>query len=360
MATATCPSCGAQTEYAPGTTVLRCGSCGTEQQIAETATVIREHSYDEWVGTHGGTDVATIGAQVLRCSGCGASTETVDVSGKCQFCGGALIAVEEPEGLIQPEAVVPFHLDRKAAQASFGTWIKSRRFAPNALKKVNSTEGLQGTYLPHWTFDAHTETDYTGQRGDYYYVTVTSQVSDGKGGTRSESHQERRTRWSPASGHVSRSFDDVVVVASNRLEPDKVEKMGPWRLEEARPFQPEFLTGYSALRYDVDPDDGSAIARKEMAGVVEDDCCGDIGGDEQRVSDMDIRYSQAMFKLVLLPLWIATYLYNGTSWTVLVNANTGEVVGDRPWSVWKIASAVAAALVVIGVVVALFAAGSKS
>lgn len=355
MATATCPSCGAQTEYAPGTSVLKCGSCGSEQQIADTATVVREHSYDEWLSAYGTIDVATIGAHVLRCQGCGASTETVDIAGSCQFCSGALIAVEQPEGLVQPEAVVPFLVDRRGAQDAFGTWVKSRWFAPSALKKVNSTEGLQGTYLPHWTYDAHTETDYTGQRGDYYYVTRTRQVSDGQGGTRTETYQERQTRWSRASGHVARSFDDVVVVASRRIEPDKVEKMGPWRLEDARPFQADFLTGYSALRYDVDPDDGSTIARQQMAGIVENDCRSDIGGDEQRVSDMDIRYSQAMFKLVLMPLWIATYLYNGKAWTVLVNANTGEVVGDRPYSALKITAVVVAALVVIAVVIGLFA-----
>lgn len=360
MATASCPSCGAQTEYTPGTTTLTCGSCGAVQEIAARTVQIQEHSYDEWQARHGQTDVATIAAHVLQCRGCGATTETVDLSGTCQFCGGALITVEQAEGLVTPEAVVPFAVDRKGAQTAFGTWVRSRRFAPNALKKVGSTEGLQGTYVPHWTFDAHTETDYDGQRGDYYYVTVSHQVSDGKGGTRTETRQERRTRWRPASGHVSRSFDDVLVVASNRIEPKKLGKMGPWRLTDARPFQTEFLTGYSALRYDVDPDDGSTLARRQMCEVIEDDCKDDIGGDEQRVSSMDVSYSRAMFKLVLMPLWIATYLYAGKTWTVFVNANTGEVVGDRPYSVPKIVAAVLVALLVVGVVVAVLASQGKT
>jgi hypothetical protein len=360
VATATCPSCGAQTEYAPGTTALKCASCGAEQQIAASEAVIKEHSYDEWLSSQGTVDIASVGGHELSCQGCGATTVTIDLSGSCQFCGGALITVEQPAEVIRPEAVVPFHVDRRGAQEAFGRWVKSRWFAPNALKKVNSTEGLQGTYLPHWTYDAHTETDYVGQRGDYYYVTRTRQVSDGDGGTRTETYQERETRWSHASGHVSRSFDDVVVVATQRVEPDKLEKMGPWRLEDARPFQADYLTGYSALRYDVDPDDGSTTARERMADEVEDDCRSDIGGDEQRVSDMDITYSQAMFKLMLLPLWIATYLYNGKSWTVLVNANTGQVVGDRPYSALKITAAVLAAVVVIAVIVLLVTAGGNS
>ncbi len=357
---ASCPTCGAQTAYAPGTTVLRCGSCGAEIAIAPPEVEIEEHSYDQWQARNGGLRVATIAGQVLRCRGCGASTETSDLAGACQFCGGALVAVAEPPGVVAPEAVVPFHLDRSAAHEAFGAWVRSRRFAPNALRRVGSTEGLTGTYLPHWTYDTHTETDYTGKRGEHYWVTVTSQVPDGNGGTRTESHQEMRTRWYSAAGHVRRDFDDVLVPGTERFDTDRLEKMGPWRLGEARPFQPDYLAGYSALRYDVDPDVGAARAREQMVGVIREDCRADIGGDEQRVDRVDVTYSQNMFKLVLLPLWIATYLYGGKSWQVMVNANTGEVVGERPWSVPKIAAAVLAALVLVGVVVALVMAGRTS
>ena len=352
----TCPNCGAQTAYAPGTTALRCGSCASELAIVASNATITEHSFDEWESRTGDANAGVTGAQELRCSGCGANTVTLDLATACQFCGGALIAVEHPEGLVRPEAVVPFAVDRRGAQTAFAAWVRSRRFAPNALKQVGSAEKLQGTYVPHWTFDAHTETDYTGERGDHYYVTVNHQVSDGKGGTRTESRQERRTRWSRASGHVSRSFDDVLVVGSRQLDQKKLDKMGPWRLADARPFQQEYLTGYSALRYDVDPKAGSEEARQEMRGVVEDDCRSDIGGDEQRVSGMDVTYSQAMFKLLMMPLWIATYIHGGKTWQVMVNANTGEVVGDRPYSVMKIVAAVLAALVAIAVVLILLAA----
>lgn len=347
---ATCTSCGSQTAYVPGTTMLRCGACGAEQAIVEAGTAIEEHSFDEWTARHGTVEVASLAAHTLQCRGCGATTETGDLATACQFCGGALLAVERPEGLVAPEAVLPFHVDGQGARSAFGTWVGSRWFAPNALKRVGSTEGLQGTYVPHWTFDAHTETDYDGQRGDHYYVTVSRTVTGSDGKSRTENVQERRTRWRSASGHVSRDFDDVLVVGSKALDPKKLAKMGPWRLEDARPYQAEFLTGYSALRYDVDPQTAAVEAREEMKEVIEDDCRRDIGGDEQRVSSMDVSYSQNMFKLVLVPLWIATYLYGGKTWQVMVNANTGEVCGDRPYSALKITAAVLVALLVLAVV----------
>ncbi len=62
-------------------------------------------------------------------------------------------------------------------------------------------------------------------------------------------------------------------------------------------------------------------------------------------------YADVMFKLVLLPLWIATYVYAGRQWQVMVNANTGQVVGRRPYSVGKIVLAVVAGLLVVAALV---------
>lgn len=349
-----CPSCGSQLAYAPGTMALRCDTCGTEVPIQPVAAQITEHSLDEWNAHNKNTWVASIAAQELRCQQCGASTTTTNLSQACQFCGGALVATELPEGLIEPEGVLPFAVDKKQAHDAFGKWIGSRWFAPNALKKVGSTEGLTGTYIPHWTFDSHTETDYEGQRGEHYYTTETRTVPDGRGGTTTETYQQQHTAWYHASGRVARSFDDVLVLASGAMDPKKVTKMGPWDLGAAAPYQDEFLVGFSTLRYDVDPQQATQTARQQMMAVIDGDVRQDIGGDEQRVTSMDVRYSDNMFKLLLMPLWIATYLYGGKSWQVMVNANTGEVVGDRPYSAWKITLAsVAAALVVAAIVLAV-------
>jgi predicted RNA-binding Zn-ribbon protein involved in translation (DUF1610 family) len=348
--TYTCPSCGAQLAYAPGTAVLRCPTCGAEQPITPGDGSVDEHSYAEWA-QQPAKPVATIGQQVLTCRGCGATTETDRLAGACPFCGGVLIAVDQPAGLIAPEAVVPFGVERRAAADAFVTWVRSRRFAPSSLKRVGATESITGTYVPHWTYDAHTETDYTGARGEHYWMTETYTVSDGKGGTRTETRQVQHTRWYPAAGHVRRDFDDVLTLASTKIAPKLVDDAGPWPLENTVPFTPEYLAGYTALRYDVDPDAGLATAKGRMEDVVRDDCRRDMGGDEQRVDRLAVQYSQVLFKLMLLPLWIATYVYAGRTFQVLVNANTGEVLGERPYSKLKIALAVLGGLIVLAAII---------
>jgi hypothetical protein len=63
------------------------------------------------------------------------------------------------------------------------------------------------------------------------------------------------------------------------------------QLGDAVPFRFDYLAGYSALRHDVDPNDGASDARGRMEKVIDADVREDIGGDEQRISSMDVAYS---------------------------------------------------------------------
>ncbi|WP_341716204.1 hypothetical protein QQG74_19550 [Micromonospora sp. FIMYZ51] len=348
-----CGGCGARVEHAPGTTVLQCPYCGHQHQIAAAAREVREHSYDQ-LATLPRKPAATVGAYVFGCPGCGAQTESEALAQRCQFCATPLVPQQAAEELIAPEAVLPFTVDRAGVRTALSTWCRSRWFAPGSLKKVSEAETLKGTYLPHWTFDARTVSDYRGQRGEHYYVTETYTVTvDGKAETRTR--QVRHTRWHPASGTVRRDFDDVLVPATTHLPTKQLDELAPWPLGEAVAFDRDYLAGYHALRYDTEPEAGLTEAKARMAPVIERDCRSDIGGDEQQVNSVDTSYSAVTYKLLLLPVWIAAYLHAGRSYQVLVNARTGEVIGERPYSKAKIAAAVLAALAVIAAIVVAFA-----
>jgi uncharacterized CHY-type Zn-finger protein len=347
-----CVQCGARLEYAPGTRAMRCPYCDFEQPVEHVHDEIDEHDYVAW-HTSPIKPTARLGSHLLSCPRCAAQVQSDDLSTLCQFCGSPIVADVNPSEQIAPEGVVPFSVDRRGAQDAVRAWVGSRWFAPSRLKKVAATESLKGTYLPHWTFDASTATNYSGMRGEHYFETeqYTTMV-DGRPQTRTRT--VTRTRWWPASGSVARRFDDVVVVASSRLAPDQIAALAPWQLEGATPLQPEYLAGYQTLRYDVEPDQGLEAAKQQMRTVILEDCRDDIGGDEQQVHSMDTRYGDLMFKLMLLPVWVAAYLYGGKSYQVFVNAYTGQVIGERPYSIPKIVAAVIAGLIVAGVLIYLF------
>jgi hypothetical protein len=311
--------------------------------------MVREHSFAQFAGLPR-KPVTTIAANVFTCRGCGAVTQSDKISDRCQFCGAPLVADANAGEMVAPEAVLPFGLDRTALREALRKWASSRWFAPNGLKKVTEAESSHSTYLPHWTYDASTTSRYTGQRGEHYWETQTYQ-ENGETKTR----QVRRTRWYPASGVVARDFDDLLVVGTSRVTPKHLGALEPWPLPEAQPYRPEYLAGHETLRYDVEPESGLDAAKSEMAPIIESDCKQDIGGDEQRVNSVDTEYRDVMFKLMLLPVWIACYLHAGKTYNILVNGRTGEVAGERPYSAAKIAAAIVAALLVITAIVLVIA-----
>ena len=80
----------------------------------------------------------------------------------------------------------------------------------------------------------------------------------------------------------------------------------------------------------------------------------DIGGDQQQISSVNTRYDNITFKHALLPLWISAYRYQERVFRFLVNARSGEVQGERPYSVWKILILVLSIILAIALIV-LFA-----
>src|SRR5262249_54922111 len=62
----------------------------------------------------------------------------------------------------------------------------------------------------------------------------------------------------------------------------------------------------------------------------------DIGGNHQQLTSVETQHVGVTFKHVLLPVWMTSYRYRDRTYRVVINGRTGEVMGDRPYSVWKI------------------------
>jgi len=219
-----CANCGANVEFAPGTTVLKCPYCGAETQLAPTGRQIQEHSYAQFAGLPR-KPIATLAPHVFTCKGCGAVTESDKISDRCQFCGAPLVADVGAGDMVLPEAVLPFGVDRPALRDALKGWTSSRWFAPNGLKKVTSAESSHSTYLPHWTYDARTVSNYWGERGEHYWETETY-TEDGEAGRESLLGCEPIQRGEQlAPGQITRcAEDDDRRRAGRRLDAQAVPK----------------------------------------------------------------------------------------------------------------------------------------
>ena len=195
---------------------------------------------------------------------------------------------------------------------------------------------LTGIYVPYWTFDAATRSDYSGERGTVYH-------------TGSGKNRRTHVRWHGVRGRVARAFDDILVLASPSLPRAHTDALEPWDLAGLEPYQPEYLAGFLAEAYRVDLTDAYEIARAHMDAIIQRDVRFDIGGDRQRIHQIRTEVADVTFKHVMLPVWTAAYRFRGQSFRFVVNGRSGRVQGERPWSPWKIGFAILAGLIVAAV-----------
>lgn len=345
-----CRQCGAVLKYAPGTETLTCAHCGSENPIPRHHAPIEEYDLRSALQQLDRQMPQTASSPSIHCDECGAAFqfEGRTHAGECPFCGTPIVATTAAIKPIQPKSLLPFSIDEATARECYRKWIAGLWFAPNAVKKyARSDTKLTGVYLPFWTFDSLTSTRYSGERGDVYYVQEPVQVVRNNQVV-TEMRRVPKIRWTPVSGQVQRFFDDVLIGASRSLPRKIVDALAPWDLQALIPYDEGYLSGFRSEYYQVELADGFNQAREIMDNQIYRDICADIGGDHQRIHQISTQHSQTTYKHCLLPAWSAAFRYRDRSYRFVINARTGKVQGERPYSVWKIIAAVISALLAAG------------
>jgi hypothetical protein len=113
------------------------------------------------------------------------------------------------------------------------------------------------------------------------------------------------------------------------------------------PFNQQVLAGFLARTYDITLGEGFADAKTRIEEALRTEVQKRIGGDEQEIMSLDVQYRALTYKHLLLPVWLLVYRYHDKPYQVAVNAATGEVQGERPYSWIKITSAVLCAVAAV-------------
>jgi predicted RNA-binding Zn-ribbon protein involved in translation (DUF1610 family) len=346
-----CERCGADLKYEIGQQTLACPFCGWTKVIEiNPDSAVAEQDFEAMLKRL--TDLRSqgksgeVGTSEIRCSSCGATVvfSGTLTSSECACCGSPLQRenVHDAVDRVPVDGVLPFLVDHDKAHQNMREWVRSRWFAPNEFRERGVRGKFNGIYLPFWTFDTMTFNRFAGQRGDHYMVTV------GEGQNR---RTERRTRWHSVDGAFQRFFDDVLVCACTGLPATSIGSLDPWPLEKCKPFHQQLLAGFLAQTYAVPLDQGFSLARSQIDSAIADDVRSRIGGDEQRIDSVKSRYDAISYKHLLLPVWLLAYRFHDKTYQVIVNASTGEVQGERPYSWIKITLFVITIATVVGAII---------
>ena len=351
-----CPGCNSQLYFNAQQQQLVCEHCGTKVAIDKATSQIKENNLRQQIT--GATDTATTVEQlVYKCNRCGSesayTTETPTFV--CSFCNyEAVNPVAYKTRIIQPSGMIPFRIDRQQSLSIFKTWLGKGFWAPNDLQQFARHDALHGIYLPFWTYDAQTYSEWSGYGGRYYYETETYTDAQGKQQTRTV----QRTEWIYRSGDYEHFFDDILIGGATELSQDEYESIFPYQLEELVNFDARYLSGWKADVYDIAVHDGYEKAEAMMQNAIHDACAELCRIDTYRDLEVETAYSNQTYKHILLPLWLCSYKYKNKNYHFLINGQTGAIHGKKPVSWVKVTLAVLAAIVLVVVLLFVFSQNS--
>jgi uncharacterized Zn finger protein (UPF0148 family) len=353
-----CPECGGKGEWSAAKGQLVCPYCGTEfSRVAPPPPpdTIKEHELER-ILTELGAAAATVDTanRRVQCTHCHAVLVRGGkmVAQHCDFCGSPELldygAIDSP---LQPESLLPARISKEQSYHALKGFLGSKWFAPSDLKRRNLVDRIKRIYLPYWTFDAAAECPWTAQSGTHYWETVRERGPNGKTRTR----RVRKTRWRPASGHVSTWFDDIVVSGSRGLEPKILGKIEPFPVKDLVPYETRYVSGWQVEQYQVPLTDAARLGRGTMEAMLREMCGREVPGDTYRSLRIHPDFTRKTFKHILVPIWLLSYRFRGKTWQGATNAVTGETYARFPVSAWKVAIVTLAGLAIAALIIFLIA-----
>ena len=321
-----CPACGGKIEFNSTLQKLKCPYCDTEYE----AEALR--AYDEALGQQGQDEMEWETpkrcwqegeADALHsyvCSSCGGEIvcEKTTAATNCPFCGNPVVMTERLSGMLKPDYVIPFKLDKQAAKAGLARHLQGKRLLPKVFKDQNHIDEIKGVYVPFWLFDADAAADirYKATRvrtwGDSNYIyTETSFYSVLRGG--------------------SIGFDRVPVDGSSKMADDLMESIEPYNFADAVDFQTAYLSGYLADKYDVTVEQSVERANARVKKSTEQAFAATVQGYATVTPEScSVRLANGKAKYALYPVWLLNTTWAGQRYTFAMNGQTGKFVGDLP------------------------------
>ncbi len=341
-----CPNCGAALTYDPADGKLRCEHCMSLVDFSKSHDV-KERDFGELAtfDTYKDGDITC-----YRCSNCGAESVVTRTSlaTECPYCSSPVVIYDKTGSIVRPDSVIPFELTAEQAAAQLKLWSRRKWYAPRKFRKHTKAEAMKGVYVPAWTFDADTSSTYDGTLGYHRTRTVRR---NGK------TYTETYTEWRHVSGVMDAVFDDVFVLANGHIPDEYFRKLQPFSQDKYMVFDDEYLSGFIADHYTLQPLDAFARAKEQMLQMVRQRIVDRHNADVEGTLDVNMGIRSKSFKYILLPIYVASTKYNKKLYNQYVSGvyfndekKLARVAGKFPVSVWKVLATV---LVGLGFIAAL-------
>ena len=328
-----CPACGGAVKFDSSTQGMKCPYCDTEFEIAALEKYQKDagnpekdnfswdgsRSLEEWDSDE--LNELTQGA----CPSCGSELlgDKNTAAMVCPNCGNSQIILRRLTGLLKPDYVIPFKVDKNAAVEALKNFYKNKKLLPDLFNSNNRINSIQGVYIPFWLFDAGANGHIT------YKAAKTKTWAD-------SNYTYTKTEFYSVVRGGSMKFEKVPVDGSDKMDNSYMDAIEPFNYADIKDFQTAFLSGYLAEKYDVDAENSSERAGKRIKSTLETEFKKSVSGYQtitKETSSVNVEGTNVSY--ALFPAWVLNTKYKNENYLFIMNGQTGRLVGKLPTDTGK-------------------------
>ena len=308
---AKCPNCGASIFYNEKAGKLVCNMCGSLFAPESLRPLGRIEIRD-----NDAAGEEEDNKQEFVCDSCGAAVVTDYNTSAifCAFCGSPTLIKKRLSKSFRPDLIIPFKISKEEAIQNYLEWAKTHKGVPKKFTSESVLSKITGYYIPFWLIDADciTEVSGTGQKYD---------------GDNIANYQIDRT--------LHYNVRKVPFDGCRKIANVLMEAIEPFSYAGMKEYNDMYLPGFFAQRYDLSAIDMIDLIRIRLdnyaEGIVikqsskEYDNFKAVNG----VGSYSDNYKQAY---ALMPVWFLNIEYEGSTYGIAVNGQTGKASGSLPIS----------------------------
>lgn len=322
-----CPCCGGNIKFDSDTQKVVCPFCDStfdmesikeyEQKInssEQEAVNWNDSEGEQWQEAQEG------GMAVYICSSCGGEVvgDETTAATNCPYCGNAIVISNKLSGMLKPDLIIPFKLDKKTAKEAFKKHLEKKRLLPKVFKTENHIDEIKGIYVPFWLFDCDSN-------GNMYY----------KG--------EKIRTWSDSEYNYTEhsyygitrigklGFNKIPVDGSQNMDDALMDSIEPFDYSGLEKFDTPYLAGYFAQKYDVGKEESQKRAFERIDTTTRNAFRNTVHGYASvSLERGNITLTDSKTHYALFPVWLFNTTWKGKKYTFAMNGQTGKFVGNLP------------------------------
>lgn len=288
-----CSNCNSALIYDIKSGKMKCESCNSLFSASEVNISNSEKNMME--------------GEVYVCTACGAKVivNNVECATHCAYCGQPTVIFERVSKFQKPEKIIPFKVTKEEAIKSIRKKMEKGFFIPKSIKFFE-IERILPIYVPFWLFDVKYHDNQvlmgtTGKIKDVYYRNETV------------------------------LFHKLTVDASSNFCNESSQRLEPYDMKNLVDFEEAYISGFYADCYDEMPDELHNRVYERCKAFYDKESEKSTEGSGVRIESSDPDWEVLKETYAMLPAWFLTLRYKKKPYTILVNGQTGKLVGAVPY-----------------------------